>query len=172
MGKMKSVVFALVALFSVGAMAQGKIAVCDVGAAIFQSDMAQARIKELGAQSNMSSLQAEMEGKRADAEALQKDKEANGMAWNDQQKADYAKNMEYIRADVQLIQRKMQAEQKALQQQIFQEVRPKALEQLDLLIKEEGVDVLLNREAVIWANTATDLTSKLVDRINKAAAAK
>lgn len=169
---MKSVIFALAAVFSMGAMAQEKVAVCDIMQAIFASDPAQARAKELEASSNLTTLQAEGESKVAKFKKLQEDKEKNHLSWDDQKKKSYNTEVEYLRADIELIQQKMKNEQQSMQQQIGAELQPVALAELDALIKEEKIDLLLRKEAVLWSGPATDVTNKLIDRINKTAGKK
>lgn len=172
MRSIKQIVLVLLAAFSVGAYAESKIAVVDVGAAIFNSEIAKTRIKELESQSSLGTLQAEYEGKMAEVQALQKDADANGLSWSDEQKVKYKNDLDYLAADVDLIKRKVQKEKQVIQQKILEEVRPTAVEQLDALVKEEGVEILLRSEAVFWSAPAPNLTSKLIDRINKAKAAK
>ena len=168
MRSIKSVILILLAICSVGAYAAGKVAVVDIGAAIFNSDIAKQRVKELEGESSLGSLQAEYEGKMSEVQALQKDADANGLSWTDEQKAKYKNDLDYLAADVDLIKRKVQKEKQVIQQKILEEVRPTAVEQLDALVKEESVDVLLRSEAVFWSAPASDLTAKLIDRINKA----
>ncbi len=168
MGSVKSVVLVLLAMFSVAASAENKIAVVDIGAAIFNSDVAKARVKQLESESSLGALQAEYEGKVSEVQALQKDADANGLSWTDEQKIKYKNELEYLGADLDLIKRKVQKEQKGIQQKILEEVKPTAVEQLDALVKEEGVDILLRSESVFWSAPASNLTTKLIDRINKA----
>ena len=99
--------------------------------------------------------------------ALKKDVDAKSMTWSDEQKQEAQKKMEFLRADLELTTRKVQADQKALQQSIVQELRPKAGEALQELIKEEGVVLLINAEAVVTVAPELDLTAKLTDRLNK-----
>ena len=172
MGYIKTCVFALATVFSLGAMAEVKIAICDYGTAMLSSDMAKNRYEELVAESNLGKLRAEHDGKVADGQALQKEYEANNLSWDDQRKARYKRDLEGVAADVELIRRKIQAEQQAAQQALVQEIQPVAYEQLDLIIKEEKIDVLLKKDAVLWSTGAIDITNKLVDRLNKVAAEK
>ncbi|UTW46194.1 OmpH family outer membrane protein [bacterium SCSIO 12696] len=170
MGKFKTTVFALIALFSVAAAAESKIAVCDLGKAITSSELAKKRYEELAAESNLAKLKAESDGIVADAQKLQKDFETNNLSWDDQKKAKANREMEAYKADLQLLERKFQAEQQAVQRALLQEIQPIAFEQLQALIDEEKIDILINKEAALWNNGAVDITNKLIDRINKSSA--
>jgi len=169
---LKVVIFSLVALISVSAMAETKIAILDFAQAVFKSDLAVKRIEALKSESNLATMQAEYDAKISEVKSLQKDAETNSMTWSAEQNADAQKKMEYFRADLELIGRKMKTEQNAVQQSILQEVQPLASKELEGLLKEEGVNILLRSDAVLWQDGVSDITSKLIDRLNKATAAK
>jgi outer membrane protein len=99
--------------------------------------------------------------------ALQKEVESKRMTASADQLAEYQKKMEYLRADLELVARKLEGEIKNLQGTIMKEVQPKALEAIQELVKEDGITLLLQREAVIFAPPETDLTAKLIERLNK-----
>lgn len=164
----KILVLTLASLFAVTATAaEGKIAVVDFGKAIFGSEVAKARFKQVQTASEFAALQAKYESTVADMKALKKEVETKSMTWSAEQTSDAQKKMEFLRADLELTTRKVQAEQKALQSSIVQELRPKAGEALQELIKEEGIVLLINAEAVVTVAVELDLTSKLTDRLNK-----
>jgi len=164
----KILLLTLATLFAVTVTAEeGKIAVVDFGKAIFGSEVAKARLKQVQAESDYASLQAKYENTVADMKALQKEVESKSMTWSTEQTAEAQKKMEFLRADLELTTRKVQAEQKALQSSIVQELRPKAGEALQELIKEESIVLLINAEAVVTVAVELDLTSKLTDRLNQ-----
>jgi outer membrane protein len=164
----KILLLTLATLFAVTATAaEGKIAVVDFGKAIFGSEVAKARLKQVQTQSDYSALQAKYESTVADMKALKTEVETKSMTWSEEQTSAAQKKMEFLRADLELTTRKVQTEQKALQSSIVQELRPKAGEALQELIKEEGIVLLINAEAVVTVAVELDLTSKLTDRLNK-----
>jgi outer membrane protein len=164
----KTLLFTLVTLFAVTIVAEeGKIAVVDFGKAIFGSEVAKTRLKQVQGESDYAALQAKYENTVADMKALQKEVESKSMTWSAEQTGEAQKKMEFLRADLELTTRKVQAEQKALQSSIVQELRPKAGEALQELIKEEGIVLLINAEAVVTVANELDLTSKLTDRLNQ-----
>ncbi|HEY8384894.1 MAG TPA: OmpH family outer membrane protein [Porticoccaceae bacterium] len=168
MRKLKPMLFLFLAtLVSMPALAQGKIAVVDLGAAIFGSEVAQKRQKELQARSEYTSLQAKYDSTVADINALQKEIESKRLTWSESEAADYQKRMEYLRADIELTARKLESEVRALQNSIINELQPKAQEALQELVQQEGVTVLLRSEAVLMANPEVNLTSKLTEKLNQ-----
>lgn len=151
---------------SAGALAETKIAVVDVARAIFSTEIAKQRQKEMQAGSDFSTQQAKYDSLAADMKALQKEVEGKAMTLSKEQATEYQKKMEYLRADLELVSRKLQAEIQALQNRIMEELQPKALEAVKDLVTEEQITLLLQREAVISATPEMDLTSKLIDRLN------
>ena len=75
--------------------------------------------------------------------------------------------MEYAKADAELAGRKIQAEQKQLQQKIMQDLGPIAQQALQEVIAEEGVTILLRAESVMIASPESNLTAKVADRLNQ-----
>jgi len=164
----KTLLVTFITLFAVAVAAEeGKIAVVDFGKAIFGSEVAKTRLKQVQGESDYAALQAKYENTVADMKALQKEVESKSMTWSAEQTGEAQKKMEFLRADLELTTRKVQAEQKALQSSIVQELRPKAGEALQELIKEEGIVLLINAEAVVTVAVELDLTSKLTDRLNQ-----
>ena len=98
--------------------------------------------------------------------ALQKEIEGKAMTLSKEQAGEYQKKMEYLRADLELVSRKLQAEIQSLQNRIMEELQPKVQEAVKELVTEEKITLLLQREAVISATPEMDLTSKLIDRLN------
>jgi outer membrane protein len=146
---------------------EGNIAVVNFGQAIFGTDVAKARLEQKKGESDFASLQAKYESTVSEMKALKQEMDSQGMTWSQEQAAEAQKKMEYLRADLELITRKIQADQKDLQNSIVQELRPKAAEALQEIIDEEGIVLLLSAEAVVTAAPSLDVTAKLTDRLNK-----
>jgi len=153
--------------FSSALMAETKIGVVDLGAAIFGSEVAQKRLKELQQGSEYTKLQAKYDSTAADITALKKDADAKSMTWSDEQKSEFQKQMEYMRADIELTARKLESEVRGLQNSIAKELQPKALEALQELVTQEGIDVLIRADAVLMAKPELNITAKLTERLNK-----
>lgn len=166
MRKLKVTLLLVAALFSAFALAEEKIAIVNLGAAIYGSDLAQKRQQELQARSEYAALQAKYDSSVADIKALQKEAEAKNMTWSDSQKAEFQKKMEYVRADIELTGRKIESELRDLQSNILRELQPKATEALKELVAQEGITILLRADAVITAKPEMDITAKLTERLN------
>lgn len=171
MGNMKAlVVVVLASLFvvaPVSAVAAEKIAVVDIARAIFGSKAAQDSLKQAEQSADFVALKAKYEGSAADLQALAKEAESKRLTWSQEQSAEHQKKMEYAKADAELAGRKIQGEQKQLQQRIMQQLGPKAQEALQEVIKEEGVTILLRAESVMMSSPESNITAKVADRLNQ-----
>jgi outer membrane protein len=154
------------AFIALPAVAVDKIAVVDIQRVIFTSEVAKARQKQLQAESEFVSLQAKYDSIAADVKALQKKIEAERDTMSQAQATENQKKMEYLRADYDLVERKLRAEIQQLQGKIMEELQPKAQAALKELVEAEGITLLLQREAVIVADPSLDVTGKLLERLN------
>lgn len=170
MRRVKALLFIVSSLFMVVpsvVFAEDKVAVVNVVEAIFRSDVAQARLKQAESGSDFVALKAKYESSSADLQALAKEAESKRLTWSQEQTLEHQKKMEYAKADADLALRKIQAENKQLQQKIVQELGPKASEALQEVINEEGVTVLLKSDAVVFHKPESDITAKVADRLNQ-----
>ncbi len=170
MGNVKAFILVLLtglfALTSVAVVAEDKVAVIDVNTAIFASAAAQARIKESVESADFVALKAKLDGASADFQALAKEAESKRLTWSQDEAAAHQKKMEYVKADAELASRKIQAEQQQLQQRVQQEFMPQLQVAIQEVVAEEGITVLIRQEAVIMAAPASNLTGKVIDRLN------
>jgi outer membrane protein len=149
------------------AQAADKIAVVDIQRAIFGSELAQQRAQAAESGADFVALKAKYESAVADLQTMAKEAEANRMTWSQEQVASYQKKAEYTKADADLAMRKLQAETQQLQQSIFEELRPKASQALEEVVKEEGITLLLKAESVMIAGPEHNITAKVAERLNK-----
>ncbi len=150
------------------AYAEGKVVIVDMQSAILSTDFAQQRLKNLEGKADFISMKAKFESLKADLEALQKEAETKGLGWSESEKAEHRKKMEYLNADLQLAAKKIQAEQVAVAQAIINELKPKASAALNEMIASEGIGLVLDAKAGLFANPSFDITAKVTEKINKA----
>ncbi len=150
------------------AFAAGKVAVFDSQAAILNTDFAKKRLTDLQKDPEFSSMRAKFEGLKSDLQSLNKEAETNGMTWSSEQVASHRKKMEYKNADLQLIVKKLQAEESAAVQRIVQELSPKVKTAINEVITSEGIDLLLHSKVAFYVNPNLDITTKITEKLNKA----
>ena len=160
--------FTAALMLTTTAAAADKVVVFNAQGAIMATDIAKQRIKDLQASIDFSSMQAKFESLKADLQGLDKEAKTNGMTWSQEQIASHNKKIEYKQADLQLSAKKLQAEQGEAVQNIMKELAPKAQEILKQIITAEGIGLVLDNKAALFANAEFDITAKVTDGLNKA----
>lgn len=150
------------------AFAEGKIAVFNLQGAILNTNAAQKQIKEYESKAAYADLKANFEQIQSELKKLNEEAKVNGATWSDDRKAEHRKQMEYKRADLELVAKKLQSENQALVQRILQENAERARAVIQEIIKSEGIGLVLNAEAVTYADSSYDITAKITDALNKA----
>lgn len=169
MKKLTTVFITLAVLaFSGVAAAEGKIAVFNLQGAILNTDAAQERIQEFESKAAYADLKANFEQVRSELQKLQEELNKNSATWSNERKAEHRKQMEYKRADLELVAKKLQSENQQLIQQILQENAERARAVIQDLIESEGIGLVLNAESVTYADSSYDITAKITDRLNSA----
>lgn len=160
-------VFGAVFLLAVSAttLAQEKIAVVNIQAAILQSAYGKAEMAKLESSSAYTALITEFEGLRADLQALDSEAQGNASSWDAERLAEYNKQRQFLQADLELNGRKIQADQQAAVQSINAAMTQRAQAALQELIEEESITLLLKEDSVYHATTVHDITQKLALKI-------
>lgn len=152
--------------FSLASHAQN-IAVVNIQAAILESAYAKSEIAKLEANPSFSSIANEYQTLVADIQALDADANANNQNWSQEQLADYNKQRQFLAADLNLNQEKLQREQSVLLEQIELAMNEPVRTALGQLIEEEGITMLLRDTAVYQATPLHDITLKLIEKLNQ-----
>lgn len=168
---MKTIKFAVLVfamLWGSVALAQGRIAVFDLEAAVLNTDVAKQRLNALRNQKEFKNNVADLEQVRKDYEKLveqfQKDLEILSA-----EQRQLAKNkIDTKRADGEHLARKIEAAQQQEVQTIMGEVGPKLQKLLPEIIKEENIGLLLPAKAVMHADASYNITAKVADKLNQA----
>lgn len=165
---MNSLMMSALLIASGSVLAEGKVAVFNLQAAILNTTAAQEQIKEFEAKADFAALKAQFEGIRSELQAMDKDAQTNGVTWSDEQKAEHRKNMEYKRVDLEVVTKKLQQESQTIVSQIVQAQAQAAQAIVQELIKSEGISLVLDPQSVQYADTSHDMTAKITDRLNSA----
>ena len=163
-----AIILALTLIAAPLAMAADKVVVFDLQSAILSTDLAKKRIQEMQANAEFSGLQAKFESLRADLQKMAKDAEKNSVTWNQEQAAEHRKKMEYARADLELVAKKLQAERNATAQRVLEELGPKAQAALKEVIATDGIGLVLSTQTAYYAEPSLDITAKVTEKLNKA----
>lgn len=173
--KISKVVFLfLIAFFSVTVFsadnvtvnAGTKIVVLDIQRAIMMTEMAREKMKGLENQKEYSEMHKKAESLRQQLMSKQEELQKEGPAWSADKRNNYLKDMDFMRKDFELAAQKLQAEQQELMRELIKVAEPKIKQALDQIIKEQGISMVLEKNATIYAERSTDITELLVQKLN------
>ena len=122
-----------------------------------------AKAAERKYKSRLDAIQAEGKNLQKMEEALLRD--AATMSEDQRQ----VKQLELRRKaeDLQLKQQKLAAEKRADDMAERNKLLPKLQKALEAVVKEEKIDVILDRQAVIYAKPGADISRKVIEKLNK-----
>ena len=169
MGMMKRIKLLLVAVlsvFSLASYAAGNFAVVNVQDAIAKSDTAKLWIKKF--ESEQSNAKADLQALEAELKSLQEKFKKDQAILSEEEKRKTNKIMQDKYEELQFRGKQLQKEYKAGQQELLKSMFPKVQKAITDLMKTDGYDMILHREAVLTVSPSLDITDKLVEQLNKA----
>lgn len=170
--KMLKVMLAVLGITAAQFAFAGKVVVLDLQQAIMLTDLAKQRQKTVAESAEFAGLRGQAESLRAELEALDKKAQSEGLTWSQDQIAEHKKNVEFVQGDLQRVIQKVQASQQTMMQSILSAVKEEYISQaLINIVKAEGIDVVLRKEAANFSTPEADITLKLVAELNKTLAA-
>lgn len=142
-----------------------KVAVLNEVMVLSESEIGKsyAKAAERKYKSRLDAIQAEGKNLQKMEEALLRD--AATMSEDQRQ----VKQLELRRKaeDLQLKQQKLAAEKRADDMAERNKLLPKLQKALETVVKEEKIDVILDRQAVIYAKPGADISRKVIEKLNK-----
>ena len=167
---MKMFKFALVfitALWGTAAMAQGRIAVFDLEAAVLNTEVAKQRIEALQNQRDFKESVAELEKVKNEYEKLIEQFQKDLDILSAEQRQLKKSKIDSKRADAEHLARKLKALEQQELQAIMQEIGPKLQKLLPEIIESENIGLLLPAKAVMHAAAGYNITAKVADKLNQ-----
>lgn len=149
---------------------QGKIAVVDVQGAILQTDAAQKRVDEIRSEAEFKKNKAEYDRLKAEGEALLKTFQKDAAVMSQDQKVTAQKQLTSLQDDLDHVTGKLQQAEQSAGQALLEEMAPKVQEVLREIIEEDGIGLLLQRNAVIHAEPSYSITTQVTDKLNQLSA--
>ncbi|AEF55652.1 OmpH family outer membrane protein [Marinomonas posidonica] len=162
---MKRMILALCSLMLINSVQATEMAVVDFRAALLQSNIGQEAAKEPKqkvAQMEARLKQEQVALKEAD-EQLKREELTLAPDEFNKRRGDLVKKQNGIRQ----MAAKMQQQAKLLEKKLIEDLTPKGEAALKSIIDERKLDLVLNRQLSLYANSESDITNELVERINK-----
>jgi outer membrane protein len=147
------------------ALAEKKIAFVNPMQAISQSEQVQASQMEM--QSDMGDEREKLQKLQREIQQIQQKLQKESMTLSDKEKQNLQDKRESKMIEARqlskLVQKRMQGEQ----QEIVKEMRPKVMKAVEEIANEQGYDVVLNIQAIMYAEDGMDITKQVVQKLNE-----
>lgn len=148
------------------AFAKGpKIAVADNLSALLDSNPAKTKLEAL--KKELAVDKAKIESLDDELDALSQRLETEGDVMSVAQQEKLVKELEDKNIDRNFLVKKYQKRQKEGQQEVVQDMRPLFLEAVKTVVEKGGYDVVIHKQALVYAGTAYDITEDITKTINK-----
>lgn len=141
-----------------------KVAVLDIGAALFNSDRAKAAEQEIQAQT--SEDQTKIRSLADEAKALQEKAEKDAAVMSDEEKRKVGEQIQEIGVQYQFLVEKIQKLRQDRSQQFQQTYQPNLVQAISEIVEEGHYDLVLRSEAVIHFAGAYDITARVTEKLN------
>ncbi len=155
-------------LSSAVALAEGKVVVLDLQAAVLSTDKAQARLETLEKDEDYAALRTRYQSLTSELQSFQEDAQKNGMTWSDEQKEQKQQEMRELREQYERTVQGLQGERQQVMQVIMQEMGEQTQSILAQMIEAEDIGLVLNSQSAYHASADYDITDKLTEMLNKA----
>lgn len=146
------------------ALAAGKVGVVDIERALFLSDAAQTSLKKFE-KDNQSEVD-KLKELQQELIALKEKGEKDGDVMSDDERRKLGSQFEEKSATYKFYAQKLQQAEGKWRQVFLQEQQPRIEKELKAIVDADKYDVILQAGAVVYAAPATDITKKLIERLN------
>ncbi|MDY6829746.1 MAG: OmpH family outer membrane protein [Pseudomonadota bacterium] len=147
--------------------AELKIAVLDVQRAVLQSQEAQAFVQQV--QEQLGPDETKVRKLQADAQKLQERMQKDGAIMSETERRELAEQLEEMAVNYKYLLGKLQTAQKEKQQQLLTQMNPKLEQAVREVLSEERYDLVLQRQALVFAADSIDITEKVTARLDQLA---
>lgn len=150
------------------ALAEGKVVVLDLQAAVLSTDSAQQRLKALEKNEEYAALRTRFESLTADLQSFQEDAQKNAMTWSEEKKQEKQKEAQELRQEYERVAQTLQGERQRIMQAVMQQMGGNTQKVLAELIEAENIGLVLNSESAFHATDEYDITPEVTELLNKA----
>lgn len=156
-------------LLASSAFAELKVAVVDMQRAILSSEEARGYMAQI--QEEFSDEEKEMRELQSDVAAMQERLQKDGEIMSDSERRRLQQDIESKTNDFVYLRQKVQRQVEDRQQELFAGMDSRVQRAMEQLVKAEDYDLVLNRQAILYAGELYDATRKVTERLNSLGAA-
>lgn len=158
----------MLALCSSVALAEGKIVILDLQAAVLNTEAAQQQLASLEENEDYAALRTRYESLAADLERFQEDAQKNSMTWSEEKQQEKQAEAQELRNEYERAVQGLQGARQQVMQAVMQQMGSTTQDVLAQLIEAEKIDLVLNSQSAFHASDKYDITEQVTDMINKA----
>jgi outer membrane protein len=157
---------AIVALsFTSIAQAELKIGLVDMRAALFSSDAAKEFTEEMVSKYKQQDMEVRAVGE--DGQKLELRLKNDAAIMSDSERSKLASELETKIQEYKFLKGKLDKALAEKRQEFLNDSKPKIDQAINELVKEEKLDILMPREAALYADPKMDYTDKIIKKLNK-----
>lgn len=156
---------AVLMAFSFPAMAETRIGVVDLRQALFSSDDAKAFSESL--QKDFAGEEAKVREVQEQARKLQERLKKDGAMMNETERNKLAGEFQEKVKEFNYLKQKLDATVSQRKQAFLEEARPEVDAAVKELLEENELDLILPSEAVVYVKPEMNLTSQLLEKLNR-----
>ena len=163
----KFVILIAVTLLSFTSLAQAelKIGLVDMRAALFSSDAAKEFTEEMVSKYKQQDLEVRAVGE--DGQKLELRLKNDAAIMSDNERSKLASDLEAKIQEYKYLKGKLDKALAEKRQEFLTDSKPKIDQAINDLVKEEKLDILMPREAALYADPKMDFTDKIIKKLNK-----
>ncbi|MCK7549530.1 OmpH family outer membrane protein [Marinobacter koreensis] len=165
MFRLKALLAALLMVMSVSAFAETRIGVVDLRQALFSSDEAKAFSETL--KKDFSGEEQKVREAQQSAQKLKDRLEKDGAMMNETERNKLAGEFQDKVKEFNYLKQKLDSTVAKRKQDFLQSQRPDVDAAVKELLKEHDLDLILPSEAVVYVKPEMNLTSELLDKLNR-----
>ncbi|MEH6652160.1 MAG: OmpH family outer membrane protein [Motiliproteus sp.] len=164
---MKAIKLALIGLLLLPALvlAEGKIAVLDMEAALASSKQAAALREKI--QLEFSAEEAELRQLSDQGNAMKAKLEKEASFIGEDERKQMMADIQTKYQEFQSLGKRIKQEAQSREREFLQQLRPEVETILKRLVEEQKIDIIINKKGVVYAQPAADLTPRVVEELNK-----
>jgi outer membrane protein len=149
------------------AFAQGKVAVLNLEAAVFNTEEAKTQVNALRQTPEYLANKKEAEGLKKQYEDLVAQFNKNREVMSAEQEEEQGRKIKQVGTDLEFVAKKLQQSEREVAQRIMREMMPRANTVVMDLLKAEGIGLLLNAQAALFAEPGYSLDAKVTEKLNQ-----
>lgn len=146
-------------------LAEGRVAVLDMEAALGASKQAQVLRQKL--QLEFSAEEAELRQLSEEGNALKAKMEKESSFMSDEDRQAMMAQVQQKYQQFQALGNRIKQETQARERDFLQQLRPEVEKILKTMVESGQIDIIVNKQSVIYANPDSDLTPRVVEELNK-----